>query len=83
MLSNTKKQSPAQWRGFHFIKTGYQCQARESSDSPRLKAFCRVAPSLRFNLWAMLDACVFLRANVFSVLTSDDVHERRFEFLAI
>jgi hypothetical protein len=31
----------------------------------------------------MLDACVFLRANVFSVLTSDDVHERRFEFLAI
>jgi hypothetical protein len=42
-----------------------------------------VAPSVRFNLLAMLDAWVFLRANVFSVRTSDDVHERRFEFLAI
>jgi hypothetical protein len=59
------------------------CQPRESSDIPRLNAFCRVAPSLRFNVRAMLDALVFLRANVFSVRRSDDVHGRRFDFRAI
>ena len=69
--------------GLYVVATGYGHQPRESSDSPRLNAFCRVAPSVRFNLLAMLDAWVFLRANVFSVRTSDDVHERRFEFLAI
>jgi len=31
----------------------------------------------------MLPARVFFRANVFSVRTSDDVHDRRFEFLGI
>jgi len=80
-LRLTKK--PRTMAGLYFVETGYRYQARESSDSPRLNAFCRVAPSVRFNLLAMLDACVFLRANVFSVRTSDDVHERRFEFLAI
>ena len=58
-------------------------QERESSDSPILKAFCRVAPSVRFRVRAMLAARVFLRAIVFSVRTSADVHERRFEFLGI
>ena len=58
-------------------------QERELSDSPRLKAFCRVAPSVRFRLRAMLAARVFFRAIVFSVRTSDDVHERRFDFLGI
>ena len=31
----------------------------------------------------MLAACVFFRAIVFSVRTSDEVHERRFDFLGI
>jgi hypothetical protein len=31
----------------------------------------------------MLAARVFLRAIVFNVLTSDDVHDRRFDFLGI
>src|SRR6478672_8260773 len=56
---------------------------RESSDNPRLNAFCRVAPSVRFRVRAILTARVFLRASVFSVRTSDVVHERRFELLAI
>jgi hypothetical protein len=56
---------------------------RESSDNPRLNAFCRVAPSVRFKLRAMLAARVFFRAIVFSVRTSDEVHERRFDFLGI
>ena len=58
-------------------------QARESSDSPRLKAFCRVAPSVRLSVLAMLSARVFFRESVFNVRTSDGVHERRFEFLGI
>ena len=58
-------------------------QERESSDSPRLKAFCRVAPSVRFKLRAMLAARAFFRAIVFSERTSDEVHERRFDFLGI
>lgn len=58
-------------------------QLRESSDSPILKAFCRVAPSVRFRVRAMLAARVFLRAIVFSRRTSDNVHERRFDFLGI
>ena len=31
-------------------------QARESSDNPRLNAFCRVAPSVRFSVLAILAA---------------------------
>jgi hypothetical protein len=59
-------------------------QARESSDNPRLNAFCRVAPSVRFKALAILPAGVFLRAADFNSRTSADVHERRrFEFLAI
>jgi hypothetical protein len=42
-----------------------------------------VAPSVRFKVRAMLAARVFLRAIVFNARTSDDVHERRFDFLAI
>jgi hypothetical protein len=42
-----------------------------------------VAPSVRFKVRAMLAARVFLRAIVFNVLTSDDVHDRRFDFLGI
>jgi hypothetical protein len=63
--------------------SGLPDQERESSDSPILKAFCRVAPSVRFKLRAILAARVFFRAIVFSVRTSDDVHERRFDLLDI
>jgi len=60
-----------------------EVQARESSDSPRLNAFCRVAPSVRFKALAIFPAGVFLRAPDFNSRTSADVHERRPEFLAI
>lgn len=49
-----------------------------------LNAFCRVAPSVRFNFLAILAAGVFLRAMVFSSRTSVEVHARRFfDFLGI
>jgi hypothetical protein len=57
--------------------------ARESRDSPRLNAFCRVAPSVRFKVRAMLAACVFFLAAAFKVRTSAVDHGRRFDFLAI
>jgi hypothetical protein len=63
--------------------SGLPDQERESSDSPRLKAFCRVAPSVRFRVRAMLAARVFFLASVFNVRTSSDFHARRLEFLAI
>ena len=58
-------------------------QARESSDNPRLKAFCRVAPTVLFKVRAILSACVFCRASVFSVRTCSVVHARRFDCLFI
>jgi hypothetical protein len=58
-------------------------QARESSDNPRLNAFCRVAPSVRFKALASFLAGVFFRAADFSSRRSAAVHERRFDFLAI
>jgi hypothetical protein len=54
---------------------------RESSDNPRLNAFCRVAPSLRLRLLATFFAGVLLRAADFNTRTSALVQERRFEFL--
>jgi hypothetical protein len=54
---------------------------RESSDNPRLNAFCRVAPSLRLRLLATFFAGVLLRAADFNARTSALVQERRFEFL--
>jgi hypothetical protein len=56
-------------------------QERESSDSPMLKAFCRVAPSVLLSLFAICDALVFLRAIVFRSRSSPEVHARRFFFL--
>jgi len=56
-------------------------QERESSESPMLNAFCRVAPSVRRSFLAIADARVFLRANVLSSRTSPEVHARRFFFL--
>ena len=45
------------------VGSSFPGQERESSDSPILKAFCQVAPSVRFRVRAMLAAPVFLRAN--------------------
>jgi len=56
-------------------------QERESSDSPMLNAFWRVAPSVLLSFLAICDALVFLRAIVFSSRTSPEVHARRFFFL--
>ena len=55
-------------------------QPRESSDNPRLNAFCRVAPSLRLRLLAIFLAGVLLRAADFNSRTSVLVQGRRFEF---
>jgi len=52
--------------------------ARESSDNPILNAFCRVAPSDRFNFLAILAAGVFFFAIVFSSRTWTDVQARLF-----
>jgi hypothetical protein len=77
--------SPARLAGLELAGVGssFQDQERESSDSPILKAFCRVAPSVRFKVRAMLAARVFFLASVFNVRTSSDFHARRLEFLAI
>ena len=55
-----------------------ESQERESSESPILNAFCRVAPSVLFNFLAIREAGVFLFAIVFSSRTSPEVHARRF-----
>jgi hypothetical protein len=54
---------------------------RESSDNPRLNAFCRVAPSLRLRLLAIFPAGVLLRAADFNSRMSALVQGRRLEFL--
>jgi hypothetical protein len=56
---------------------------RESKDNPIVNAFCRVAPSLRFRVFAMLAADVFFFARVFNVRTCAVVHARRFDFFII
>ena len=58
-------------------------QPRELSDNPILNAFCRVAPSVLFNLLAILAAGVFLRASIFSSRTCTDVQACLLAFLAI
>jgi hypothetical protein len=59
-------------------------QTRESSDTPRLKAFWRVAPSVRFSRRAIFLAGVLLRASDFNSRTSPTVHSRRARrFLAV
>jgi hypothetical protein len=59
-------------------------QERESSESPMLNAFCRVAPSVLRNFLAILAAAVFFFAKVFNSRTSVAVQARRFfDFLAI
>jgi len=62
----------------HPQTAGAVTQERESSDSPMLKAFWRVAPSERFSFLAIFAAGVFPRAIVFSSRTSAGVQDRRF-----
>jgi hypothetical protein len=57
---------------------GARGYARESSESPILNAFCRVAPSDRFNFLAILAAGVFFFAIVFSSRICTDVQARLF-----
>jgi hypothetical protein len=52
---------------------------RVSRERPRLKAFCRVAPSVRFNFLAILPAAVFFRASDLSVCSSRAVQLRLLE----
>jgi hypothetical protein len=53
--------------------------ARVSRDRPMLKAFCRVAPSVRFSFFAILPAGVFFRASDLSVCSSLAVQLRLLE----
>jgi hypothetical protein len=59
----------------------FGCQSRPtrvSKERPRLKAFCRVAFSVRLKLRAMLAARVFLPASRFNVRMSRLLHARLF-----
>jgi hypothetical protein len=55
--------------------------ARESSDNPMLNAFCRVAPSVRLRVRAILPAGVFFRASDFSSRTFAVVQARLLDAL--
>jgi hypothetical protein len=59
-------------------KRQIRTQARVSSDKPKLNAFCRVAPSVRFSVLAIRGAPFFRRAIVVKVRTCSAVHARRF-----
>jgi hypothetical protein len=65
-------------RGRTFLLICQSRAARVSNERPRLKAFCRVAFSVRLKLRAMLAARVFLPANRFNVRMSRLVHARLF-----
>jgi hypothetical protein len=56
---------------------------RVSSDKPRLKAFCRVAFSVRFKVRAIFAARVLLPASFFNVRTSWAVHGRLLFFTSL
>ena len=83
VLDADKIKAPHRGRGSTSLGQLVGSQTRESRDSPRLNAFWRVAPSVRFNVLAMLDARVFFLAAVFNARTSAVDHGRRFDFLAI
>src|ERR1700694_1091271 len=76
------KEKAPQKRGFR-EGADFRSQ-RESSETPMLNAFCRVAPRLRLSVLAIFGAGVFDLAIVFSSRISSLVHSRRFDaFLAI
>jgi hypothetical protein len=69
-----------------FLSQTFFCQsiaARVSSDNPRLKAFCRVAPSVLFKVRAIAAARVLLFASFFNVRTSFAVQVRLRLFMAL
>src|ERR1700739_626683 len=68
---------------FDQITSSFRYYIRASSDTPKLNAFWRVAPSVRFSFFAIFPARVFFRASVFKVRTSSVVQERRFPFFMI
>jgi hypothetical protein len=57
--------------------------ARESSDSPMLNAFCRVAPSVRLSVFAIFAAGVFFLAIVLRVRTCAALQAIRLRFLGM
>jgi hypothetical protein len=60
-----------------FFKAGFGLVTRESSDTFRVSAFRRVAPSVRLSLRAIWAAGVFAFANCLNSRTSSAVHSRR------
>jgi hypothetical protein len=61
-----------------------RAQDREFNDTPKLKAFCRVAPTVRLSDFAIFAAGVFFFARFLRSRTSSLVHSRRFDaFLAM
>src|ERR1700674_3371489 len=76
------KEKAPQKRGFR-EDADFRSQ-RESSETPMLNAFCRVAPRLRLSVLAIFGAGVFDLAIVFSSRISSLVHSRRLAgFLAM
>ena len=67
------------------VRATESCKAypRESSDNPILNAFCRVAPSVRFNFFAILGAAAFFFAMDFKVRTCSADQATRLRFLAM
>jgi len=88
-LQRTTKIHATACRGLHvqagadqcLRSSAAECQERESSESPMLNAFCRVAPSVLRSFLAIAAARDFLRAIVLSSRTSLEVHARRLFFL--
>src|SRR5215831_17896747 len=67
---------------FQFVHFGLlRLPGRELSDTLNVKAFWRVAPSVRLSLRAIWAAGVFCRASVLSSRTSCAVHSRLLDFL--
>jgi hypothetical protein len=81
--AESHKRKAPHMAGLWFVFVLAYAAFRESSDNPILNAFCRVAPSLRFRVRAMLAARLFFFASVFNVRTCAAVHARRFNFLTI
>ena len=74
------------WAGPFSTSDRSFCQsiaARVSSDNPRLKAFCRVAPSVLLKVRAIVAARVLLFASFFNVRTSFAVQVRLRLFMAL
>jgi hypothetical protein len=70
-------------RHCHFLFDN-EFQPRVSSDNPMLNAFCRVAPSVRFSVFAIFPAGFFCFARTFKVRICSVVHALRLDgFFAI